>query len=150
MAQIVGGCVRGIGARGFIPLAGGNLPIYDLAAVADAVNMEPKQLDNLLSRNQLPGVERKKRGVARRLNTDVTVVICLARELSQAFEISIGSALRFAQIAIRSEPKAIELGPFMSLHIDRAALRTAIAARLDAAVEAVGRRRRGRPRSRRT
>ena len=126
------------------------MPIYDLAAVAEAVNLEPKQLDNLLSRNSLPGVERKRRGVARRLNTDVAIIIGLARELSTALEIPLGSALHFSQRVAGSDPAPIELGEFTTLHIDQRSLRASITARLDNAVEAVGRRRRGRPRSKRS
>jgi hypothetical protein len=122
------------------------LPIYDLAAVAEAVNLEPKQLDNLLSRNQLPGVDRTKRGVSRRLNTEVAIILCLARELSQALHIPLGSALHFAKAVVGPDPASIELGDFVTLQIDQPLLRSAITARLDAAVETVGRRRRGRPR----
>lgn len=122
------------------------MPIYDLAAVAEAVNLEPKQLDNLLSRNQIPGVDRTKRGVSRRLSTDVAIILCLARELSQALRIPIGSALHFAKTAVRPDPAPIELGNFVTLQIDQHLLRSSITARLDAAVETVGRRRRGRPR----
>jgi len=122
------------------------LPIYDLAAVAEAVNLEPKQLDNLLSRNHLPGVDRTKRGVSRRLNTEVAIILCLARELSQALHIPLGSALRFAKTAVGPDAAPIDLGNFATLQIDQQLLRSSITARLDAAVEAVGRRRRGRPR----
>jgi hypothetical protein len=125
------------------------LPVYDLAAVAEAVDLEPKQLDNLLSRNDVPGVDRKKRGVARRLNADVAVIICLARELSQALEIPLGSALHFSQRVVGSDSTPIELGQFTTLHVDRSSLRATITARLDDAVETVGRRRRGRPRTKR-
>jgi len=131
--------------RLYIPRNGGTLPIYDLAAVAEAVNLEPKQLDNLLSRNYLPGVERKRRGVARRLTSDVVVVISLARELASALGIPLANALPFAQAAIDQEPLQIELGRFVTMRIDKASLRASIAERLDAAVETVGRRRRGRP-----
>jgi len=125
------------------------LAVYDLAAVAEAVNLEPKQLDNLLSRNHLPGVNRTKRGVARRINTEVAVILCLARQLSQALGIPLGSALRFARTVVGHDPTPIELGDFVTLQIDRQLLHTSITTRLDAAVEAVGRRRRGRPRTKR-
>ena len=34
------------------------MPVYDVSAVAHAVDLELKQLDNLLSRNALTGVEK--------------------------------------------------------------------------------------------
>jgi hypothetical protein len=116
-----------------------------LAAVAEAVNLEPKQLDNLLSRNQIPGVDRTKRGVSRRLTTEGAIILCLARELSEALRIPLGSALHFAKTAVGLDPVPIELGNFVTLQIDQDLLRSSITARLDAAVETVGRRRRGRP-----
>jgi hypothetical protein len=121
------------------------LPVYDLAAVAEAVNLDQKQLDNLISRNALPGVERKNRGVARRLTSDVAVTLCLARELAVAFEVPLAKALPFAQKVIGSGAIDLDLGQFMTLRVDEPALRASIAGRLDTAVEIVGRRRRGRP-----
>jgi hypothetical protein len=121
------------------------LPVYDLAAVAEAVKLEPKQLDNLISRNELLGVERKNRGVARRLTSDVAVTICLARELSSAFDVPLAKALHFAQRVIGQGSVDVDLGQFMTLRVDERALRESIAVRLDTAVEIVGRRRRGRP-----
>ena len=125
------------------------MPIYDLAAVAEALDLGPKQLDNILSRNSLPGVERKKRGVARRISSDVAAVICLARELSVALGVPLANVLRFAQATSERATQQIELGQFTKLSIDQPRLRASVADRLDAAVETVGRRRRGRPPKRR-
>ena len=126
------------------------MPIYDLAAVAEALDLTPKQLDNLLSRNHLPGVERKKRGIARRITSDVAAVVCLARELSAALSVPLANVLGFSQAAaIEHGAQQIELGRFTKLSIDQPALRALVAQRLDAAVETVGRRRRGRPPRRR-
>lgn len=121
------------------------MPVYDLAAVAHALDFDLKQLDNLLSRNALPGVERRRRGIARRLTPDVAVVICLARELSEALGVSIGTLLPVANSIERGATNEVRLGEYVTLHIDRAALRTSTLARLDAAVEVIGTRRRGRP-----
>jgi hypothetical protein len=125
------------------------MPIYDLAAVAEALDLTPKQLDNLLSRNHLPGIERKRRGIARRITSDVAAVVCLARELSAALSVPLANVLGFSQAAIEHGAQQIELGRFTKLSIDQPALRASVAERLDAAVETVGRRRRGRPPRRR-
>jgi len=124
------------------------LPVYDVAAVAEALDLESKQLDNLLSRNELSGVERKRRGVARRLTPESAVVIGFARELANALAIPLGSALSFAETVVRQNRRDIAIGSFATLRVDLFSLRAATYTRLDAAVELVGRRRRGRPRRR--
>ena len=121
------------------------MPVYDLSAVAHATDFDAKQLDNLLSRNALPGVEKKRRGVARRLTPDVAVAIRLAKELSEALGVPPGSLLAVASRIQRDGRDEIEMGSFATLRVDLSLLRACTLARLDNAVEVVGRRRRGRP-----
>ena len=121
------------------------MPVYDLTAVAHALDIDIKQLDNLLSRNALPGVERKRRGIARRLTPEVAVVIRLARELSETLGVSVGSLLPVANAIDRGATNEVRLGEFVTLNVDRDSLRATTLARLDAAVEVIGTRRRGRP-----
>jgi len=121
------------------------LPIYDISAVAHAVDFDLKQLDNLLSRNVLPGVEKKRRGVARRITPEVVVAIRLAKELAEALGLSPGNLLAIASRITREHQQQLALGEFAALRIDLQSLRTSTLARLDSAVEVVGRRRRGRP-----
>ena len=121
------------------------MPIYDLSAVAEALDVELKQLDNLLSRNELPGIEKRRRGVARRLTADLAVVIRLAKDLAEAIQVSPGSVLRFAHRIEREGRDEVSLGDFVTLRVDLARLHGSTLNRLDAAVETVGRRRRGRP-----
>ena len=124
------------------------MPVYDVAAVAEALDLESRQLDNLLSRNELSGVDRKRRGVARRLTPESAVVIGFARELANALAVPLGSVLSFAETVVRQDRRDIEIGSFATLRVDLSSLRAATYTRLDAAVELVGRRRRGRPRRR--
>lgn len=126
------------------------MPVYDMSAVAQAADFDLKQLDNLLSRNSLPGVERQRRGVARRLTPDTVMVIRLAKELADALGTSVGGMLAVASDIERSKSDEVQLGPYLILRIDRAALKASTLARLDSAVEIVGRRPRGRPPRRRT
>ena len=121
------------------------MPVYDLTAVAHALDVDLKQLDNLLSRNALPGVEKRRRGIARRLTPEVAVVIRLARELSESLGVSVGALLPVANAIERGATNEVRVGEFATLHVDRDALRTSTLARLDAAVEVIGTRRRGRP-----
>jgi hypothetical protein len=122
------------------------LPIYDLAAVAHAIEMTPKQLDNLLSRNDLEGVERKTRGVTRRISSDAAVTINIAWRLAEATKIPIASALELSRRLTVMSDHAIMVGEHLTLAVDFAGIRADTLARLDSAVEAIGRRRRGRPR----
>lgn len=121
------------------------MPFYSVSAVAEAVGMSEKQLDNMLSRNALVGVERKARGVARRISADAAVTINLASGLSESLRVPIGAAIGIATQLQTTNEHVIGVGAFLTLRADMTALRIATLARLDMAVEMVGRRRRGRP-----
>jgi hypothetical protein len=107
--------------------------------------MNPRQLDNLLSRNDLDGVERKARGVTRRISSDAAVAINIAWQLSEATRIPIASALELSRQLTANSNHLISVGDYLTLAIDFASIRADTLARLDTAVETVGRRRRGRP-----
>ena len=121
------------------------MPVYDVSAVAHALDLDLKQLDNLLSRNTLAGVEKKRRGLARRLTPEIAVVIRLAKELAESLGVSAGSMLPIAHDIERASSNEVRLSEFLTLHIDRNGLRASTLARLDSAVEVIGTRRRGRP-----
>ena len=120
------------------------MPFYDVSALAVALDLDPRQVDNMLSRNTIAGVERKTRGVTRRVNADAVVRIQLASELTRALGISVGRALQLASRLTESGAD-VQLGQYGLLRFDVMGLRRTTLERLDAAVEAVGRRRRGRP-----
>ena len=132
-------------ADNYVPLLGGPLPVYNVSAVAQAIGVDVKQLDNILSRNSLTGVDRRTRGVARRISTEAAITLQLACDLAAALEVPVAAALRISQILQRNDGEAVTIGRFASLRADVVALRVTTVARLDAAVELVGRRRRGRP-----
>ena len=121
------------------------MPLYDVTAVAHAIDIDPKQLDNLLSRNALLGIEKQKRGIARRLTPDLVVTIRIAKELAEAFGLAIGSLFSLAQQIVQEDREALPVGQFATLTIELRALRAETLQRLNAAVEVVGRRPRGRP-----
>ena len=121
------------------------MPFYDVAAVAEAVGIDAKQLDNILCRNELDGVERRARGVSRRLSVDAAVTIQLASEIAGALGISIRQALRISATIQQSADNVLRVSDVATLHADVARVRAATIARLNGAVELVGRRRRGRP-----
>ena len=121
------------------------MPFYDVAAVAEAVGMDAKRLDNILSRNELNGVERWARGVSRRLSVEAAVTICIASDIASALGMPIGHAIRISEAVQQDTDHVVRVGEFATLQADVAKVRTTTIARLDSAVELVGRRRRGRP-----
>lgn len=128
-----------------VPQWGGILPVYDVSAVAHALDINHRQLDNILSRNDLIGVDRRARGVTRRVTPDAAVIINLALDLSTALRIPTSSAIRAAEAIAREPDHQLAVGDFASIRVDMAGLTASTNARLSMAVEIVGRRRRGRP-----
>ena len=121
------------------------MPVYDVAAVAHATEFDIKQLDNLISRNALDGIDKKRQGIARRLSPEIAVVIRLARLLSDPLAVPVGRLLPIAHAILYGTTDEVQLADFVWLRVDREALRVSTLARLDSAVELVGRRHRGRP-----
>jgi hypothetical protein len=128
------------------------LPIYDLAALAEAFDADNRQLDNLLSRNEIEGVERRARGVTRRVTLDAAVTIRVALELATELRVPFAHALAIAARVGRSGvPDSadtggeVSVGAFCTLRVDVSSLRRLTVDQLDAAVETVGKRPRGRP-----
>jgi hypothetical protein len=124
---------------------GGILPVYDIAALAEALQIDQRQLDNLLSRNSILGVDRRRRGVTRRVTPEAAATIRLAWDLVTHLRVPSSHALELAATIERDAEGAIAVGRFGALRFDLAGLRDSTLDRLDSAVEAVGTRRRGRP-----
>lgn len=128
------------------------MPIYDLAALAEAFDTDTRQLDNLLSRNEIEGVERRARGVTRRVTLDAAVTIRVALELATELRVPFAHALSIAaRVGRSSGPDSVNgggevsIGSFCALRVDVSSLRRLTVDQLDAAVETVGKRPRGRP-----
>ena len=121
------------------------MPVYDVAALAEAFEVNERQLDNLLSRNEIAGVERRTRGVTRRVTLDAAVAIRVALELTNELRVPSAHALRIASRITANPSEEVAVGSYGSLRFDVATIRGSTLERLDSAVEAVGRRRRGRP-----
>ena len=121
------------------------MPVYDVSAVAHATEFELKQLDNLISRNSLDGIDKKRQGIARRLSPEIAMVIRLAKMLSDALNVPVGRLLPMAHAILHGANDEVQLADFVWVRVDREALRASTLTRLDNAVELVGRRPRGRP-----
>ena len=133
------------------------MPIYDLAALAEALDADTRQLDNLLSRNEIEGVERRARGVTRRVSLDAAVTIRVALELASELRVPFAHALAIAARVGRSGAAdsvdgsgEVSIGSFCSLRVDVSSLRRLTVDQLDAAVETVGKKPRGRPPKKKT
>jgi len=124
------------------------MPVYNVAAVAEALDLPMRQVDNVLSRHEIRGVERKRRGVTRRIAPDAVVTLRLALELAHALHVPIGAAIETAD-RLEQNGGTTRIGDFGTVSIDMDSLRAATLNQLDRAVEMVGRRPRGRPVSRR-
>ena len=121
------------------------MPLYNTATTASALGVNPKWLDNLLSHNDLDGIQGLSQGVARRLSLSSILTIALARDLAESLSIPTTSALRTATRVLETQHGEINLSPSLRLVVDLDALRTDILASLARAVELAPTPRRGRP-----
>ena len=121
------------------------MPVYDIAALSEALNADSRLLDNLLSRNDIEGVERRARGVTRRVTLEAAVTIRIALDLANALKIPFARALSVGTALAAENGMEFPVGAFGLLRFDVPAIRRFTLQQLDAAVETVGRRRRGRP-----
>jgi hypothetical protein len=93
----------------------------------------------------LPGLAKNGRGVTRRFTRETAVIVRLAGDLGRTLDIPTGKLLEMASRIEHSDVGRLSVGGFGWLEIDLPALRAFVAARLDEAVEVLGRRSRGRP-----
>jgi hypothetical protein len=107
-----------------------------------------KWLDNLLSLAALPGIERSRQGVERRISETGLLAIELVRVLSWELGLPVRQAARVAGLAIaaRTDTTArVALPSGVVLLFPLVELETRLRERIIDAVEAAGRVRRGRP-----
>ena len=124
---------------------------YSVAAVALALDVQVKWLDNLLSQNRVAGVTQSRQGVARRVSPGALYVIATVRDLNTELQVPVATALRLAHriwteasATGQSESGALRVGNFI-IELDRDALRRRVEAGLATALEMTPRPRRGRP-----
>ena len=120
---------------------------YTVATVAVALDVPAKWVDNVLSHHTIPGVDRARQGIARRLTIEAVTVLEIALRLSRTFGMPVAAALHIAQSITGSKALTPTFGEGdCSLTVDTAAVRAHVAARLADAVEFAPLPRRGRPR----
>jgi hypothetical protein len=116
---------------------------YHIGAVSFAADADERWVDNLLTRYDLPGVSRGRRGVSRRISQAALRQVVLVRRLAADLGLPLAMAVRVAAKAI--EHGTARIGEIAELRVDLAALDREIDARLAASADSVIPRPRGRP-----
>jgi len=113
---------------------------------AFALGIPRKDLDNILSRYAVRGIERKQQGLARRISLASIEQVAVAIDLARDFSIPMPTALLLAEEALASREGIIQSpGGHLALHIDLERIRRSLQAKLTEAIEYVIPPRRGRP-----
>src|SRR4051812_21324080 len=95
---------------------------YHIEIARHAANADPKWVDNLLSHFAVPGVEKARQGVARRITMSGVYHVTLIRRLHREAGLSIASAVSLAGRLLASESAHTRIAPGLELHVDRTAL----------------------------
>lgn len=127
------------------------------ATAADILGLEQKAFDNLLLRIGPDALAPGRQGVERRIPVALIEDLLLTRELSAGLGVPTKESFQLARrllgrslVSGRPDLQAdfvgsLHVGAFIQLATDVSALRRQVQLRLEAAVETVVRRRRGRP-----
>jgi hypothetical protein len=120
---------------------------YNAAAVAHALNVDPKWLDNLLTHNELAGVAKTRQGVARQISVDSVVTIFLARHLMTALGATAALSLDASHQA--AQTGTFEIAAGVRITVDLSVVNESLGQLLLDAVQTAPPKARGRPRRRR-
>lgn len=118
---------------------------YSSRAVAVALEIQPKWLDNLLSQHALPGVQSHDRGIERRITDDGVLAIELVRMLSTDLMVPIRRAVEVVRALPDGATVNIRINEVLRLSIDIVTVQRRLRARLLSALEEMAVIRRGRP-----
>lgn len=127
------------------------------ATAADILELPQKTFDNLLLRIGSAAITPGRQGIERRIPVALIEDLLLTNELSLGLGIPTKDAFQLARRLLGRSPGtgrpdlraafvgSLHVGEFIQIGTDVAALRQQVQTRLEAAVETVVRRRRGRP-----
>lgn len=121
------------------------MALYNTAAVAAALGVTPKWLDNLLSHNTIDGLKSESQGVARRLSVTTITVLVLAKELVDTLDLTPPVAIRFAERLLNEPCGELIISARLRITLQVDTLKADVLARLARAVEIAPTPRRGRP-----
>ncbi len=127
------------------------------ATAADILEIEQKSFDNLLLRIGSDAIAPGRQGVERRIPVALIEDLLLSLELSRGLSIPTTQAFQLARRLLGRSPESgrpdleaafvgsLHVGAYIQIGVDVNAVRRQVQERLEAAVETVVRRRRGRP-----
>jgi len=120
---------------------------YTVAAVAVALKMPVKWVDNVLSHNKVRGVSQTRQGVARRLTPQAVTILEIALRLVRAASVPVRRALEVAhEVAeLGGSAAPVYLSRSVTIVVDVTTITLETSGRLAQAVEMAPRPRRGRP-----
>ena len=117
---------------------------YTVGAVALALDIPAKWIDNILSHHTVRGVAQKRQGVSRKVSLEGLLQLALAISLIEDLQIPAFSALRLAS-TLTDTGGHHRTPAGISFDLDLAAIRAHLETRLAQAVEIAPLPRRGRP-----
>ena len=123
---------------------------YHIEVAQHAVGADKKWVDNLRSHFEVPGVERARQGIARRISTRGIYHIALIHRLNRELGVSVSSALPLATRLLASHAGRVGVGLWLELEVDLAAMQHSLDRLIEEASEISAPARRGRPRQART
>ena len=118
---------------------------YHIDIAQHAASADAKWTDNLLSKFDIPGVERARQGVARRISVHGIYHVSLVRRLTVELRVPLDVAVTLAGHLLTTDARRIHLGGGLEISLDRQAFAKEVDARIAEAVESVVPARRGRP-----
>jgi hypothetical protein len=120
------------------------VPLFSTRAAALALGMSFKELDNILSRHPINGLDPSARGRDRKLRSDTVVRLAVSGTLREAFGCSWEKALELSELAC--DVQELQLGgSTLTLRIDLPTIRERLNTRLTEVSEYLLAPRRGRP-----
>jgi hypothetical protein len=121
---------------------------YSTRLVALTTGADPRWLDNLLSRHELPGVSKRQRGVERRITDAGVLSVELVRILNLELGVSVEAAVAIARDVSQQRGAAAEIrtASGLALVFPLEAIQQRLRTRLGEATEFIARVPRGRPR----
>src|SRR5437763_10382952 len=96
---------------------------YHVEIAAFVADADPKWIDNLLSRFDLPGVEAGTQGVARRISAGGVLHIALIRRLVRDLGLATDHAVALAVSLLSGDADGIAVSDVLTLRMDRDRLR---------------------------
>lgn len=121
---------------------------YHIDIARHASDADAKWADNLLSKFDIPGVDRARQGVSRRVSVHGIYHVALIRRLTTELRMPTDIAVAIAGQLLVTDARHVPLGDGVEIRLDRAAFVRDIDARIAEAVESVVPARRGRPAAR--